>query len=182
MSDSVTARCGRRCEGSVLMRLQDVAIIAVLSLIVAANLYDLASDLSHGSSTWHLVEEGLVILVSLSVIFGLIFHLRLQKMEIERIRHEIREQRSSAANASAELVEARKKLGDIIHRQFVDWQLTAGEQDVALLLLKGLSFKEIAAVRETHEKTVRQQASAIYKKAGVSGRHAFSAWFIEDFL
>jgi DNA-binding CsgD family transcriptional regulator len=37
-------------------------------------------------------------------------------------------------------------------------------------------------VRDTHEKTVRQQASAIYRKAGVSGRHAFAAWFIEDFL
>jgi DNA-binding NarL/FixJ family response regulator len=53
---------------------------------------------------------------------------------------------------------------------------------VAILLLKGLSFKEIAGVRETREKTVRQQASSIYKKAGVSGRHAFAAWFIEDFL
>jgi DNA-binding NarL/FixJ family response regulator len=52
----------------------------------------------------------------------------------------------------------------------------------ALLLLKGLSFKEIAAVRNTLEKTVRQQASGIYKKAGVSSRHAFAVWFIEDFL
>jgi DNA-binding NarL/FixJ family response regulator len=45
-----------------------------------------------------------------------------------------------------------------------------------------LSFNEIAAVRETKEKTVRQQASEIYRKSGVSGRHAFSAWFFEDFL
>ena len=51
-----------------------------------------------------------------------------------------------------------------------------------MLLLKGLSLKEIAAVRNTHEKTTRQQASAIYRKAGVTGRHAFSAWFIEDYL
>lgn len=51
-----------------------------------------------------------------------------------------------------------------------------------MLLLKGLSFKEIASVRDTMEKTVRQQASTIYRKANVSGRHAFSAWFIEDLL
>jgi len=31
-------------------------------------------------------------------------------------------------------------------------------------------------------KTVRQQAPASYKKSDVSGRHAFSAWFIEDIL
>lgn len=37
-------------------------------------------------------------------------------------------------------------------------------------------------LRNILEKTVRQQASAIYKKAGINGRHAFSAWFIEDAL
>ncbi len=50
------------------------------------------------------------------------------------------------------------------------------------LLLKGLSLREISIIRETQEKTVRQQASSIYKKSGVNGRHAFSAWFIEDIL
>ena len=51
-----------------------------------------------------------------------------------------------------------------------------------MLLLKGLSFREIAAVRQTREKTVRQQASAIYGKSGLEGRHEFAAWFLEDFL
>ncbi len=51
-----------------------------------------------------------------------------------------------------------------------------------MLLLKGLSFKEIAAIRSTREKTVRQQASQLYAKAGVNRRYAFSAWFFEDFL
>lgn len=49
------------------------------------------------------------------------------------------------------------------------------------MLLKGLSFKEIAVVRDTVEKTVRQQASALYRKSGLSGRHELAAWFIEDF-
>ena len=60
--------------------------------------------------------------------------------------------------------------------------LTGSEIEVGWLLLKGLSLKEIAFVRSTKEKTVRQQASSIYKKAGVSGRYAFSAWFKEDIL
>ena len=74
------------------------------------------------------------------------------------------------------------ELALVLKAQFEDWSLTQTEREVAMLLLKGLSFKEIAAVRDTMEKTVRQQASAIYKKANVSGRHAFSAWFIEDLL
>ncbi len=163
------------------MRLQELLVIAVLTIIVIANLFDMASDLSSGASAWHIVEEGLVVLASLAVIIGLMIYLRRQKRALEQIRLEFSKQQQ-ATPASAELLQARKQLGSVIRQQFLDWQLTGSEQEVALLLLKGLSFKEIAAVRDTHEKTVRQQASAIYKKAGVSGRHAFSAWFIEDFL
>ena len=50
------------------------------------------------------------------------------------------------------------------------------------MLLKGLSLKEIASLRDTREKTVRQQASTIYGKSGLEGRHALAAWFLEDFL
>ena len=37
-------------------------------------------------------------------------------------------------------------------------------------------------MRSVAEATVRQQAAAIYKKAGVSGRHELSAFFLEDLL
>ncbi len=53
---------------------------------------------------------------------------------------------------------------------------------MALLILKGLSIPEIAIMRETKEKTVRHQASAIYRKAQIEGRHELSAWFMEDFI
>jgi DNA-binding CsgD family transcriptional regulator len=164
------------------MRLHELLITAVLTVIVIANLFDMGADLSSGASAWHLVEEGLVVLASLTVIVGLMIHLRRQKRALDQIRLEFSKQQQEAVPASAELLQARKQLGSVIRQQFLDWQLTGSEQEVAMLLLKGLSFKEIAVVRDTHEKTVRQQASAIYKKAGVSGRHAFSAWFIEDFL
>ena len=50
-------------------------------------------------------------------------------------------------------------------RQFQAWGMTAAEREVGLLILKGLSHKEIAALRATTEATVRQQAQAIYRKA-----------------
>ena len=53
---------------------------------------------------------------------------------------------------------------------------------IALLLLKGPSHKAIAAVRQTSEKTVRQQSLAVYRKAGLSGRAELSAFFLEDLL
>ena len=75
-----------------------------------------------------------------------------------------------------------KGLGEAIDRQFLTWKLTEAERDVGLLMLKGLSLKEIAAARVTSERTVRAQARSIYAKAGLSGRAALSAFFLEDLL
>lgn len=47
-------------------------------------------------------------------------------------------------------------------------------------LRDGLSAKH--QPEQTPGKTVRQQASSIYKKANLNGCYAFSAWFIEDVL
>jgi DNA-binding NarL/FixJ family response regulator len=67
-----------------------------------------------------------------------------------------------------------------MENQFRAWGMTAAEQDVGLLILKGLNHKEIAALRGTSEATVRQQAQAIYRKARLPGKTAFSAYFLED--
>jgi len=75
-----------------------------------------------------------------------------------------------------------KGLGEAIDRQFLTWELTEAERDVGLLILKGLSLREIAAVRVTSERTIRAQARSIYAKAGLSGRAALSAFFLEDLL
>ncbi len=73
-------------------------------------------------------------------------------------------------------------LGEAIDSQFSNWNLTEAEREVALLLLKGLSVKEAAAIRATKERTIRAQARTIYSKAGLTGRAALSAFFLEDLL
>ena len=73
-------------------------------------------------------------------------------------------------------------LGEAIDVQFTRWNLTDAEREVALLLLKGLSTKEVAAVRAGSERTAREHARAIYAKAGLTGRAALSAFFLEDLL
>jgi len=69
-----------------------------------------------------------------------------------------------------------------IKAQFDEWALTPAEQDVALLLLKGLSMKEIAKLRGVSERTARQQATLVYSKSSVPGRAGLSAYFLEDLL
>ncbi len=73
-------------------------------------------------------------------------------------------------------------LGEAIDKQFTRWSLTEAECQVALLLLKGLSHKELAVVRGVSERTVREQARSIYCKGGLTGRTALSAFFLEDLL
>ena len=70
-------------------------------------------------------------------------------------------------------------LGQAIEDQFRQWRLTGAEIDVAGLMLKGMSLKEIAIARETVEATIRQQAQAIYRKSGLSGRAELAAYFLE---
>jgi DNA-binding NarL/FixJ family response regulator len=82
-------------------------------------------------------------------------------------------------NESKELI---RGLGVAIEHQFERWNLTAAEADVGLLLLKGLSHKEIATIRNTSERTVREQARTLYRKSGLAGRSSLSAFFLEDLL
>jgi DNA-binding CsgD family transcriptional regulator len=85
-------------------------------------------------------------------------------------------------NQERALGAARGDLARIIDAQFAEWGLTPAESDVGLLALKGLDLSEIAHLRGAAQGTVRAQLTRIYAKAGVSGRHQFAAWFVEDLL
>lgn len=73
-------------------------------------------------------------------------------------------------------------LSRAIQEQFDQWGLSVAESEVAMLMLKGFSHKEIARLRDTSEQTIRQQARVVYAKADVNSRHAFCAFFLEDLL
>jgi DNA-binding CsgD family transcriptional regulator len=69
-----------------------------------------------------------------------------------------------------------------MEKQFEEWGMTAAEQEIGMLILKGLSHKEVATLRGTSEATVRQQAQSIYTKSNLPGKTAFSAYFLEDLM
>ncbi len=90
--------------------------------------------------------------------------------------------RAEAERFGADARELLRGLGEAIDRQFTRWALTPAEREVGLLLLKGLSHREVAAMRSTAEITVRQQALAVYRKSGLANRSELSAFFLEDLL
>jgi DNA-binding NarL/FixJ family response regulator len=73
-------------------------------------------------------------------------------------------------------------LKNTISAQLIQWKLTESEIQIAFLLIKGFSGKEISIIRFTSEKTIRDQSSHIYRKAGVKSRADLAAFFLEDLL
>lgn len=71
---------------------------------------------------------------------------------------------------------------EITHRQFEKWGLTDAERDVAQFTLKGLSWAEIADLRQTSVGTVKAQTNAIFNKSNLRSRTDFLGFFLEEFL
>ena len=71
---------------------------------------------------------------------------------------------------------------DLVDERFHDWGLTPAEYDVAWFAMKGMSTSEIAGLRDTSEGTVKAQSNAIYRKAGVSGRHQLLSLFVDELM
>ncbi|MDV7340921.1 helix-turn-helix transcriptional regulator [Terasakiella sp. A23] len=95
--------------------------------------------------------------------------------QILRLLKKHRQIQASVEVASGELLK-------VINRHFTDWKFSPSEQEVALLLIKGMSTQEIADLRNTKTGTVKSQSSSIYQKAEVRGRNELVAFFVEDLL
>ncbi len=110
----------------------------------------------------------------------------LQRMKAEKHLVELEEALEVASSdverQARQLEEALQGRMQHIHDDFDKWGLSEAEREIALLLLKGLRLQSIADVRKTSERTVRQQAQSIYRKAGLESRTELSAYFIEDFI
>src|SRR5690348_9935338 len=149
-------------------------------LLIATKLIE-EPDASVGDVVLELVESLPVILTSV----GLAILFQITQRQHEDQMALIRDLDVARVHGQRWRAEARlliDGLGKAMDEQFARWNLTQAERDVALLLMKGLSLKEVATVRATNERTDRSQARMLYSKAGLSGRAALSAFFLEDLL
>ncbi len=170
----------RRLLIGVLLTFLAVALLAAL---------DIDADLREGTALTHVAAEGGVLLLALlgSVLMTrrlvlTMRHASAVQKEALALAGELEVTRAEASRWKSEARDLVRGLAEAIDQQFERWRLTAAEKEVALLLLKGLSHKEIAAVRSVTEATARQQARAVYKKSGLSGRHDLAAFFLEDLM
>lgn len=139
-----------------------------------------------------LVLQSFEVVIFLSALVGIVFHWRQMTAERDRsdqldrelaeARAEVKRWAEDARRWNREAQPVLQGLGEAIDRQFQRWGLSDAESEIALLQLKGLRHKEIAELRKTSERTVRQQALSVYRKSGLSGRSDLAAFFLEDLL
>lgn len=163
-------------------RLNEIFFIVLLTVTAVMNISDFIGDYREQAAALHLLQEGFVVVASIGGIGYLLWEVAIRRREMEQLKKQLQHANSRLSESNEKLKGVNQQYREVIDQQLTDWSLTPSERDVGMLLLKGLSFEEIASVRETKEKTVRQQATAIYRKSGLNGRHEFAAWFFEDFL
>jgi DNA-binding CsgD family transcriptional regulator len=156
-------------------------IALVLIFTCMFYLYDLADDWVDGEPLFHLIAESICISISLGVSV-ILWRSSFRSFEISEslFREKLALTESETARWKNDATRLIEGLSQAIDDQFGRWKLTYAEKEVALLLLKGFSYNEIAAIRSTSERTVREQSSGIYQKSKLTGRAQLAAFFLED--
>ena len=165
------------------MNKKERIIIAVILLIISVmTSVDLITDSVEGVSWWHTFIEAFI---AGAALYGVFFLMR----DVFQLKKTLKDERelSIKLQEEARTWKAHSKiyldgLSQSIDSQLNQWQLTKSEKEVAFLLLKGFSLKEIASLRKTTEKTARAQSTSVYAKANLAGRSQLSAFFLEDLL
>ena len=145
---------------------------------------DIHADIHQGTTVLHIMVEVVILTISISGAFILFLRLLREAREsrklVQQLTRDLEFNRQQAHAWKEENHFLLEGLGASINKQFDQWQLTDAEKEISLLLLKGLSHKEVANIRNVSEATTRQQSRSIYQKAGISGRHDLAAFFLED--
>jgi DNA-binding CsgD family transcriptional regulator len=160
----------------------ELPLALLLLAIAAGGALDLALDRPATWLSFHVVYEVALVLGAAATAAWLWRAWRRAEREGGMLRRTLaaRQAERDAWRASAE--QALAGLGAAIDRQFETWGLTPAEREVALQVLKGRSHKEIAAATGRSERTVRQHAATAYGKAGLDGRAALAAFFLEGLM
>lgn len=168
---------------SKLFRKKYLVLISLTYFLLANTvgfIEDLREEYQHDQL--HLAYEALISLLTVIAVYIVWQDIKAGHDTNQTLEKSIQRLDQDNLNYSKQVQALKHELFQVVSSQLKDWSLSKSEQEVAILLLKGLSLEEIGQIRNTKEKTIRQQASAIYKKSNLKGRHELSAYFFEDLL
>lgn len=157
--------------------------LVLYAIIFALIALDILSDYSDGIDWEHIAVELAVLLIAV-IGLSMLGHSYYQstQLTLRNMQTDLDAAQREAQHWRDESRDLIQGLGVEIQKQFGRWGLTQAESEVGLLILKGFSHQEIADIRGASERTVREQARALYRKASLTGRSELSAFFLEDLL
>jgi DNA-binding CsgD family transcriptional regulator len=160
-----------------------------LLLVMIGGAIDLALDAPESLWSAHVAFE--VAIACCSLTFAVVLfrgwrqtatELGAARVSLETSHRELLQQQAERDRWRRSAEQALAGFSRAIDEQFDAWQLTRAERDVALLLLKGEGHKQAAAQLQRSERTVRQHAVEVYRKAGLQGRAELAAFFLQDLM
>jgi DNA-binding CsgD family transcriptional regulator len=150
-----------------------LTVLVIQSICAFFFVADILSSVVGFSATpinWRIREY-----IEIGAAIGLVIGLVLGALVLRNILRQSRAMERQLRAASSAFM-------DLLQERFTAWGLTPAERDVALFAIKGLSTQDIAQLRSTSEGTVKAQTTAIYRKAGVTGRPQLLSLFIDDMM
>lgn len=156
--------------------------VLLTAIALAFSLFEIIGEISDGQSLFEMFDDLSLLVVALLVAIGLVVEWVHHRRAVADLQNQLSDARGKLQSLDERSHNIGRQYREVMQKQFDAWGLTESEQQIVISLLKGLSFREVASLRDTREKTVRQQATGIYRKAGLSGRHELAAWFFEDLL
>lgn len=158
------------------------ALLVFVMAIFATSVIEVVTEFWAGQPLVEMWDDMLWIGVSAVCVLFYLYERRMSTTEIEKLRARLEDASGRLSRIDTRSSEIANQYRAVMQKQFDAWRLSESEQDIVICMLKGLTFREIAGLRDTREKTVRQQASSVYRKASVSSRGELTAWFFEDML
>lgn len=157
-------------------------LTAFFLVITGGAALDLLMDRPRTLLSVHVLFEVVLLVVSLAAATYLGWGWYSATTEVRALRKakdaQARERTAWHSRSGPAIEGLSEALGD----QFDAWELTPAERETALMILKGYSHKRIGRLAGRSERTVRQHAVAVYRKAGVATRSELSAFFLEGLI
>lgn len=154
----------------------------LLLFMATFGIFDFLGDLGDHAPVAHLATELVLSILGLTGAVLLVARFFRLQGRLKLAHSDVENYKADALKWKAESAKYIAGLSKEIDNQFERWSLTSAEKEIALLLLKGFSLKEISEIRGVSEKTISHQTVSVYNKSGTNGRTALSAFFLEDLL
>ncbi|PIP96231.1 MAG: hypothetical protein COW00_19920 [Bdellovibrio sp. CG12_big_fil_rev_8_21_14_0_65_39_13] len=138
--------------------------------------FDISYDVLDGMGLHVLFRSAIVGVTILYTVF------RMVRYVWSSFQFELEESKKTAGQYERKIKDFIGEFKKYIEDEFEKWQFSQSEKEIAYLLLKGLSSKDMAAKRFTSERTIRNQCATIYQKSGLQGKTDFCAYFLQEFL